>query len=178
MGCSYLLCGEIGPATGTLWGQNVAMAGPKEALTYKFYFLPERSIFVDRMKKVWLLSCVLLLPCSCARYPQRVFRQAETMLNTQPDSARMLLESISPEQLKSRTSKARYGLLFTMAKDKSYQDDLDTTLIQASYDYYQRWGTKNQRMLSAYYLGVARQYYGQDCPFSTGTFHCACPDSL
>ncbi len=61
------------------------------------------------------------------------------MLNTQPDSARMLLESISPEQLKSRTSKARYGLLFTMAKDKSYQDDLDTTLIQASYDYYQRW---------------------------------------
>lgn len=113
------------------------------------------------MKRVWLLFCIMLL-CSCARYPQRVFRQAETMLNTQPDSARMLLESISPEQLKSRTSKARYGLLFTMAKDKSYQDNLDTALIQASYDYYQHWGTQKQRMLSAYYLGVARQYYGQD----------------
>ena len=113
------------------------------------------------MKRVWLLFCIMLL-CSCARYPQRVFRQAETMLNTQPDSARMLLESISPEQLKSRTSKARYGLLFTMAKDKSYQDDLDTALIQASYDYYLHWGTKKQRMLSAYYLGVARQHYGQD----------------
>lgn len=113
------------------------------------------------MKRVWLLFCIMLL-CSCARYPQRVFRQAESMLNTQPDSARMLLESISPEQLKSRTSKARYGLLFTMAKDKSYQDNLDTALIQASYDYYQHWGTQKQRMLSAYYLGIARQYYGQD----------------
>ena len=29
MGCSYLLCGEIGPATGTFWRKNVALAGRK-----------------------------------------------------------------------------------------------------------------------------------------------------
>lgn len=114
------------------------------------------------MKRVWLLSCALIVLCSCARHPHQVFRQAESMMNTQADSARILLERLPQDQLRDYATKARYGLLLTMAKDKSYQDDLDTALIQASYDYYQHWGTKKQRMLSAYYLGVARQHYGQD----------------
>lgn len=114
------------------------------------------------MKRVWLLSCALIVLCSCARHPHQVFRQAESMMNTQADSARILLERLPQDQLRDYAAKARYGLLLTMAKDKSYQDDLDTALIQASYDYYQHWGTKKQRMLSAYYLGVARQHQEQD----------------
>ena len=113
-------------------------------------------------QKIWLLSCVLVVLCSCARHPHQVFRQAESMMNTQADSARILLERLPQDQLRDYAAKARYGLLLTMAKDKSYQDDLDTALIQASYDYYQHWGTKKQRMLSAYYLGIARQHQEQD----------------
>lgn len=105
--------------------------------------------------KVFVCVVTLLaIICSCNRGTE-VLDKAEQMVRTNPDSSLVVLSSIDRTML-SKSERARYGLLFTMAQDKSGLDvDMDT-LIRFSYIYYKGMPDTKYYGLSQYYMG---KYY-------------------
>ncbi len=78
---------------------------------------------------------------------------AETVINSNPDSAMRILESIQIEDLYSPHSKARYALLRTMALDKNYIDTTTFDILQPAIDYYLKKGTSDEKLKTYYYQG-------------------------
>lgn len=96
----------------------------------------------------------MALACSCDN-SAKVMDEAEGIVSACPDSALALLSAIDKYGL-SKEERARYGLLFTMAQDKSGLDlDMDT-LIRSSYIYYKGMPETKYYGLSQYYMG---KYY-------------------
>ncbi len=92
--------------------------------------------------------------CSCDN-SAKVMDEAEGIVSASPDSALALLSAVDKYGL-SKEERARYGLLFTMAQDKSGLDvDMDT-LIRSSYIYYKGMPETKYYGLSQYYMG---KYY-------------------
>lgn len=116
------------------------------------------------MKKFCLITGALFLLISCAEYrkSRSVMDAAEALMMTAPDSSLALLRSIDEDVLRSRGARARYALLSTMAKDKCYIEVAKDTVIQESYSWYQRHGSKRERMLATYYLGVVNEQAGDN----------------
>ncbi len=78
--------------------------------------------------------------------------QAESLMNTQPDSALTMLSSIDKNRLGNDEEKARYALLMSMALDKNY---IDTTfdVLQPAIDYYLENGSADEQLRTLYYQG-------------------------
>ena len=77
-----------------------------------------------------------------------------------PDSALSILDHIDPKAIHSPGNKARYALLITMARDKNYIYETNDSTILRAYKYFNKCGSRKNRMRSAYYLGVLRQNSG------------------
>jgi len=116
------------------------------------------------MKKFCLIVNVLFLLISCGehREARSVMNEAESLMMTVPDSSLALLNGINEEALYTKGSRASYILLRTMAKDKCYMDVAQDTVIQESYNWYQRHGSRRERMLATYYQGVVREQAGDN----------------
>lgn len=78
---------------------------------------------------------------------------AEKIMNTSPDSALSILDSIKVETLESKKSKARYALLKSMALDKNCVDTTTFDVLQPAIDYYLDHGTPDERLKTYYYQG-------------------------
>jgi len=70
-----------------------------------------------------------------------------------PDSSLVVLQGIDVDDISSRATKARYGLLLTQAKDKNYLDETDDTLITEAKEYYEESDNVRYKFLSYYYYG-------------------------
>ena len=79
---------------------------------------------------------------------------ADSLMETAPDSALCILDSIDPGSLGGREEKARYALLMSMAMDKNYIDTTDFKVLQPAIDYYPEHGTPDERLRTYYYQGV------------------------
>lgn len=91
---------------------------------------------------------------SCGnREAGRVMDSAEDVMWTRPDSALAALESIDTLSLKVKAQRARYSLLYTMALDRNWIDTTDLRIIQPAVSYYERHGSKDDKMCLYYYLG-------------------------
>ena len=111
---------------------------------------------MNRTKAYFTLLIALLLTmlCSCGRNA-KIMDEAERIVEQSPDSSLALLSTVDRYSL-SKSDRARYGLLFTMAQDKSGVDvDMDT-LIRQSYIYYKGEPETKYYGLSQYYMG---KYY-------------------
>ena len=111
---------------------------------------------MNRTKEYFTLLIALLLTmlCSCGRNA-KIMDEAERIVEQSPDSSLALLSTVDRYSL-SKSDRARYGLLFTMAQDKSGIDvDMDT-LIRQSYIYYKGEPETKYYGLSQYYMG---KYY-------------------
>ena len=111
---------------------------------------------MNRTKECFTLLIALLLTmlCSCGRNA-KIMDEAERIVEQSPDSSLALLSTVDRYSL-SKSDRARYGLLFTMAQDKSGIDvDMDT-LIRQSYIYYKGEPETKYYGLSQYYMG---KYY-------------------
>lgn len=104
----------------------------------------------------YIVLTVLSMTLSCSyNNSAKVMDEAEKIVYDSPDSALVLLSAIDKYGL-SKEERARYGLLFTMAQDKSGLDvDMDT-LIRHSYIYYKDMPETKYYGLSQYYMG---KYY-------------------
>ena len=67
------------------------------------------------------------------------------------DSALVVLENISAKELVFSSSKARYALLLTQARDKNYILHTDDSLIRIAVDYYDGTGDVAFFRFSAYF---------------------------
>lgn len=57
-------------------------------------------------------------------------------------------------------ARARQALQLTMEQDRAYLNVSDDSLARVAYDYYSRHGSRRNRMLSAFYLGVVQANAG------------------
>lgn len=101
--------------------------------------------------------CLLL---SCSREYREAMDIAQSQMMSAPDSSLAILQGMDGQALSTRGLRARYALLLTMARDKCYMDVSQDTTIRVAYDWYQHHGSKQERMLSAYYMGVVQQQAG------------------
>ena len=113
------------------------------------------------MKRLLLLPFCILCLIACSRASRQAVMQAEQLLKTQPDSALLVLQQFSSEDLYPRGLRARYAVLLTAAQYKNYIEVQSDSLIGPAYDYYHRYGTLDRRMMAAYYLGIVKQNAGK-----------------
>lgn len=104
------------------------------------------------------ILCVMLLlsiSVSCNRYSDS-FAAAEALIDSVPDSALSILQSIDTGSMKSRSDKAKYSLLLSIAYDKNYIDLTSDSIARIAYDYYctEQHGSDVDRMHSAYIMAV------------------------
>ena len=88
--------------------------------------------------------------------------RAESLMESAPDSAMTILDSISLGALSSQKDKARYALLKSMALDKNYIDATSFDLLQPAIDYYLKQGSPDEKLRTLYYQGRIYQNMEED----------------
>lgn len=115
-----------------------------------------------------ILSSVCLFSCSPS-VKNPVLLSADSLMETHPDSALSILESISSPQKLSRAERAYYAVLLTQAKHKNYIPLEDDSLIKTAVEYY---GDRKKSVNAArahYYLGAT--YYDKGrMPFAVDEY--------
>lgn len=122
--------------------------------------LPCASLLHTRALVIVLISVIMLLACERHIPAWKQMDIAESLMNTKPDSALMVLESISPSDVKGKETSARYALLKSMALDKNCIDTTTFNVLQPAIDYYIEHGSPDEQLRTYYYKG--RIYQNQD----------------
>lgn len=102
---------------------------------------------------------VSLSSCSSPSVKNQLLLCADSLMETYPDSALSILESITYPQKMPRADRALYALLLTQARHKNYIALEDDSLIKTAVDYY---GDKKkscvlQRLIITGELFIARK---------------------
>ena len=111
-----------------------------------------------------LLILVALISCNDPKPVTNTLHRAESLMNESPDSAWILLNTISPDEMGQNRNRALYALLYTQVQDKTYRDETNDTLISVAVDYYRNTDDVRHKFLSYYYKGRvhfnAKDYLG------------------
>lgn len=108
--------------------------------------------------KTYLSIFLSLLLCSCSVGGNKEnLKKAYRLLNTNPDSAMILLEQTDRSSF-SKKEQAQYALYYSIAQDKSGLDVDKDTLLRVAYDYYKDKPEDSLYAKSNYYMGL---YYQQ-----------------
>lgn len=105
--------------------------------------------------KLFLYVCVFLCLYSCSK-SNHIFEELnrmEKIINDYPDSALRSSQSIAPGSIRKKSTKARYGLLYALALDKTGQIINNNSMFRPALTYFLRKGTNRQKFLSWYCLG-------------------------
>ena len=95
----------------------------------------------------------VLMGCSDPKPVTDALQRAEVLMNEHPDSAWMLLNTLSPDEMGENRTRAHYALLYTQAQDKTYIDETNDSLITIAVDYYRNTDDVHHKFLSHYYQG-------------------------
>lgn len=131
------------------------------------YYFPVFSFLFIGIGSV-LLS-VFMFSCSSSSVKNPLLLCADTLMETRPDSALTILESISSPQKLSSADRAFYALLLTQARHKNYITLDDDSLIKTAVEYY---GDKKKSLNAAkahYYLGATYKEMGH-IPFAVDEY--------
>jgi len=102
-----------------------------------------------------LFLCIILLGCSGQ---PRELKIAESLIETAPDSALHILQSLSPGKYKWGANRALYGLLMIQTLDKKLLPLKPESLLDYSISYYEQ-NNENDRLASCYlYKGRTYKY--------------------
>ncbi len=138
------------------------------------FFVHLHTITEVSMKKATFLYISIailsiLAGCTGGGMPQQL-RAVNDIINQQPDSALVLLDSMKAEKEHwSEDARMRYDLLRLKALNKTYVDFTSDSLPRVLVDYYKTHGTDNDRMLAHYMLGRAYHSMG-DAPMALKTY--------
>ncbi len=114
---------------------------------------------MNEMKQLYIALFLLMsaLVTSCGnREAGRIMDSAEDVMWTRPDSALAALESIDTLALKTKSQRARYSLLYTMALARNHRCIPDIRVIEPAASYYEHHGSNEDRMKMYFYLGTAQ----------------------
>ena len=104
---------------------------------------------------ILLVFAFLMVGCSQNPTKQHLV-EIEHIMETRPDSALIMLDNMSQEQLTDNESKAHYALLRSQALDKNYIDVTEDSLISVAVDYFSQEDLSAERMKAYYYLGCVQ----------------------
>lgn len=116
------------------------------------------------MKKIyWILSVLFPIVVSCSNDVSIDDRlnSAESLLQSSPDSALIMLSQIDAGEKLSKEQNARHALLLSMAYDKNYIDLTSDSLINIAVDYYQHKSRSAEKFRAFYYQARIYQNAGQ-----------------
>lgn len=99
------------------------------------------------------LLSVFLTACTRQQPINPILIQADSLMQTYPDSALWLLQQIDVDDLHGKSNHAYYALLLTQARDKNWIPMANDSLIQTAVDYYKDRDDKTQAAKAYYYLG-------------------------
>ncbi len=102
-----------------------------------------------------IISVIIIsLVTGCRRGPVDArLDLADSLMESRPDSALTILDSISAADLSGNAQKARHALLLSMALDKNYVDTTTFDILQPAIDYYPRHGSPDEKLRTYYYQG-------------------------
>ena len=103
-----------------------------------------------------LTLMVALLFSACTSDPQTeaLLQRADSLMESHPDSAYRLLDSIAPYMVgKSEALRMRHQLLSAHAQNKLYIPFTTDSIMKVVAEYYDHHGTSNKRMLAHHLLG-------------------------
>lgn len=96
---------------------------------------------------------ILLAACTGRLSYNRVLVQADSLVQSRPDSALWVLENLPVDSLKTKADRAYYALLITKARDKNYIIQKDDSLIQTAVRYYDSTEETEMQAQAYYYWG-------------------------
>ena len=99
------------------------------------------------------LGLLLLMACNDPKHVTDTLHRAEALMNEHPDSAWVMLSTLSPDEMGQSRTRALYALLYTQAQDKNYIDETNDSLISVAVDYYRETDDVRHQFLSYYYKG-------------------------
>lgn len=107
--------------------------------------------------RIILLGGILIFAVGCSqdRAVDIELFQAAALMETQPDSALILIRTIDRDVISHRSTEAKYALLYSQALDKNYEDTDDDSLMRIAYRYY------NKRMCSDSLRFLLNYHYGR-----------------
>lgn len=113
------------------------------------------------LKKLSIFFILFIILQSCGRQSdyRTTLRNMDAIMETRPDSARTVLESMDTDSM-SRKNRAKHALLLSMALDKAYEDREDFEILQPAIDYYGKHGNATDKLRIFYYQG--RIYRNRD----------------
>lgn len=100
--------------------------------------------------------------CSYSGKSVNLMDTAESIMNSRPDSALVLLDSVADSDLHGRKQKARCALLKSIVLDKNYIDTTTFDVLQPAIDYYPKNGTPDEKLKTFYYQGRIYQNANED----------------
>ena len=100
----------------------------------------------------FLLLVIVLSACTDSRKLETI-RQAEMLMQEQPDSALRMLQTIDRRSLHGE-SLARYALVYSIAQDKSGLDVTNDSLLRIAHEYYSQHPDDSLYARSQYYMGL------------------------
>ncbi len=110
-----------------------------------------------------ILHIIILSACfaSCSIHSEyrKIISRIESYIEDSPDTALVMLKSISSDDLDSKEEKAKYALLMSMALDKNYIDKTDFDILFPAINYYEEKGSATDKLRTFYYQG--RIYHNQ-----------------
>ena len=116
------------------------------------------------MKRIALFTVIALLICtmgSCDRPESRRLQRAEAVMESAPDSALAILDSIDTATLTHASDRALYALLLTQGRIKTYEVLTDDSLISTAVRYYEDHGPDSNLMKSLFYQGDILEAVGR-----------------
>ena len=102
-----------------------------------------------------MLMCVILSVSGCGgnSWVDDRLNEADRLMESHPDSALSIIDSIPTNILEKEEQKARYSLLKSMALDKNLIDKSTFEVLQPAIDYYAEKGTPDEKLRAYYYQG-------------------------
>lgn len=116
------------------------------------------------MKRIVYLVMVIgvLLGCGERREYREMLSRAEEMMNSHPDSALMILDSLGQHEKEfGRHFRMQYLLHRTNAASKTSERFTSDSLVKDLADHFDSRGTTNERVLAHYLLGLAYSDMGE-----------------
>lgn len=125
-------------------------------LLFLFYWLILQYLIVYQMKNIFfllLLFVTFLAGCRDESVERQLINEAETLLETRPDSAYQLLDSITLADNLSDKLLARWCMLYGKAADKVVEDMPYVSQLLRARTWYEKHGTPYEQAQIGLFLG-------------------------
>lgn len=106
---------------------------------------------------IMLILSISFISCSCTHNNVNPLSQADSLMQSRPDSALNILRSVMQPESMNEENRAMYALLLTQAMDKNHLPHTNDSLIRIAVKFYQQEADKDKKAQSFFYLGRVYQ---------------------